>query len=254
MKHLFSTEGDAALSATMSRQPLLAFDFDGTLAPIVSRPDEARVSLAVARRLDRLGRRLPIAIITGRAVEDVRSRLAFEPRYIVGSHGAEDPTIAAPDAHASVFDGIRARLRERMGELSVAGVSVEDKRNSIALHYRLARDRSRARDAIASMVDRLEPGLKAFGGKLVLNVVAAEAPDKAHAVANLVQRAGVQHALFIGDDLNDEPVFARPEPNWLTVRVGRDYPMSQAKFYLDSSGEVATMLDRMLKALNQIAG
>ncbi|MGL4573656.1 MAG: trehalose-phosphatase [Burkholderiaceae bacterium] len=251
MKHLFSNEGDAALAALMLRQPLLAFDFDGTLAPIVSRPDDARVSLAVARRLDRLGRLLPVAIITGRAVEDVRERLGFEPRYIVGSHGAEDPATALPDAHASMFDGIRARLRERMDALHMAGVSVEDKRNSIALHYRLARDRNRALDVIRSLVERLEPGLKAFGGKLVLNVVAAEAPDKAHAVANLVQRSGTSHALFVGDDVNDEPVFARPEPTWLTVRVGRDDPTSQAKFYLDSSAEVATMLDRMLKALNQ---
>jgi trehalose 6-phosphate phosphatase len=128
---------------------------------------------------------------------------------------------------------------------------VEDKRNSIALHYRLARDRNRALDVIRSLIERLEPGLKAFGGKLVLNVVAAEAPDKAHAVASLVQRSSASHALFVGDDVNDEPVFARAEPTWLTVRVGRDDPTSQAKFYLDSSAEVATMLDRMLKALNQ---
>jgi len=58
MRHLFSAEGEAALVATMARRPLLAFDFDGTLAPIVARPDDARVPAAVERHLERLGRAL----------------------------------------------------------------------------------------------------------------------------------------------------------------------------------------------------
>ena len=248
MRHLFSPEGDAALAATMADGPLLAFDFDGTLAPIVARPDDARVPLAVARRLDRLAAMLPLAIITGRRVEDVRARLAFEPRYIIGSHGAEDPS-AACDLESSVFDPLRERLAARAAELGACGVTVEDKQHSIALHYRLARDRERAHGLISALVEKLEPGLSAFGGKLVVNVVAANAPDKARAVAALVERCEVRSAVFVGDDLNDEPVFARPEPTWLTVKVGRDYPASAAKFCIEGPGEVAAMLDRMLVLL-----
>ena len=57
MRHLFTPEGEAALAATMARRPLLAFDFDGTLAPIVARPDDARVPAAVEHRLERLAPR-----------------------------------------------------------------------------------------------------------------------------------------------------------------------------------------------------
>ncbi len=84
---------------------------------------------------------------------------------------------------------------------------------------------------------------------MVVNQVAARAPDKGHAVVSLVERCGVHGAVFVGDDINDEPVFARAEPSWLTVRVGRDDPNSRAMFVLDHYGEVATLLDRMLAVL-----
>lgn len=246
MKHLFSPEGDAALALIVAKRPLLAFDFDGTLSPIVARPGDAGVPLAVARRLGRLARLLPIAVISGRSVADVRDRLSFVPRFVVGSHGAEDPEDDAPAALPSLFDPLRARALERRAEIDAAGVTIEDKQHSLALHYRLARDRMAAQATIARLVHGLEPELAVYGGKYVLNVVAAQAPDKAQAVARLVARCGAQAALFVGGDIDDEPVFARQETNWLTVRVGRDDPATKALFWLDHGREVATMLDRIL--------
>ncbi|MBC7706661.1 MAG: trehalose-phosphatase [Rhodoferax sp.] len=249
MKHLFAPEGGAVLAATMARRPLLAFDFDGTLAPIVARPEDARVSQAVARRLDRLAAILPLAIISGRKVEDVRTRLAFAPHYIIGNHGAEDASVAAPVDRSAIFQGLRARLREYAFALDASGVTVEDKQQSFALHYRLARDRDKAFELIGQLLSGLGPELEIFGGKMVVNIVAAASPDKADAVVRLLERSGATSAVFVGDDLNDEPVFARAPASWLTVRVGRDDPASQAMFCLDNFGEVATMLDRMLAAL-----
>lgn len=249
MKHLFTAEGMAALAATMARAPLLAFDFDGTLAAIVPQPEEARITQAVAWRLQQLASQLPLAIITGRAVDDVRSRLHFEPRYIIGNHGAEDPAAAA-DAHAPMaLDLAREQLARHAGALQAAGVTVEDKRYSIALHYRLARERAQALELIRSLATGFGPAVRAFGGKLVVNLVDAQAPDKADAVATLAQRCGSACVLFVGDDVNDEPVFLRARPCWLTVKVGRDDPQSRALFLLDNPGEVAMLLDRMLATL-----
>lgn len=248
MRHLFSPEGERALNATMARRPLLAFDFDGTLAPIVARPDDVRVSGAVAHRLERLSRLLPLAIVSGRSIDDIRGRLSFQPRYVIGSHGAEDPWLPEADS-TSVLDAMRDRLADDAESLRRAGVTVEDKGQSIALHYRLARHRAEACEVVTRLATTLPPGLKAFGGKLVMNVVAADAPDKAEAVARLVGRSGAGAATFLGDDVNDEPVFARAEPTWLTVKVGRDDPSSLAMFYLDGPSEVASMLDRMLSCL-----
>jgi trehalose 6-phosphate phosphatase len=130
-------------------------------------------------------------------------------------------------------------------------VRVEDKGLSVALHYRLAADRARAQAAIDDALAALDPALERFGGKCVVNVVPAGVPDKGEAVIALQQRSGAGAVVFIGDDVNDESVFRRAGPHWLTVRIGRDDPQSSARFFLDSQAEVATLLQDMLEQLIQ---
>ena len=249
MRHLFSPEGDAALRALARRQPLFAFDFDGTLAPIVPRPDDARVSAALSRRLAQLAASHPVAVITGRAVADVLPRLGFEPGYVIGSHGAEDPAVAPRAGVVDALDAMRRQLAATRPALEVAGVQLEDKGSSLALHYRLARDRDAAQAVIAAQLERLDPRLRSFGGKCVANLVAADAPDKADALFALVERSRSDSALFAGDDVNDEAVFERAPPHWLTLRIGRDDRASQARFFLDSPAEMAQLLGRVLALL-----
>lgn len=247
LRHLFAPDGDLALRTLARGKPLLAFDFDGTLAPIVPRPDDARVPIALTRRLVRLAGRRPVAVVTGRAVADVLPRLGFEPTFVVGNHGAEDP------GHPPIGTEAMAVLRERLADtaplLREAGVMVEDKQHSVALHYRLARDRDRARAQIEAVLEGAPPELRVFGGKCVVNVVATAAPDKADAVFSLVERSGSDSALFVGDDVNDEVVFRRAPDHWLTLRVGREDLNSKARFVLDGPGEVAQLLDRLLALL-----
>jgi trehalose 6-phosphate phosphatase len=248
MRHLFDPEGTRALQDALRAQPLLAFDFDGTLAPIVERPDDARVAPALSQRLARLARVRPVAVITGRAVADVAQRLGFSPRFIVGNHGAEDPERPA-GLEDSRLDGLRAHLAAHAPELHAAGVQVEDKKLSLALHYRRAPDRRRAAACIAALLAGFDPRIRTFGGKCVVNAVAAGAPDKGDAVVSLAQRAGCDATVFVGDDVNDEAVFARAVPGWVTVRVGRDDPASLAGFFLDGHPEVERLLDAMLALL-----
>jgi len=250
MQHLFSLDGETALADALHKRPLLAFDFDGTLAPIVARPNDARLSKGVSERLATLGAHLPVAIVTGRSVDDVRGRLGFEPRYIVGNHGAEDAGErgAVPES-SGALSRLRARLHERHSALADAGVSVEDKGQSLALHYRLSRTRERALQLITEMLADRDEAVRVFGGKFVVNVVPRLAPDKADAVRALVQRSGASCAIFAGDDLNDEPVFASAPSWWLTIRVGRDNPGSKAMYFLDSPGEMAMLLGRMVSLL-----
>ena len=250
MQHLFSPEGESALARTLQHRPLLAFDFDGTLTPIVARPNDARLSKGVSARLATLATHLPVAIVTGRSIDDVRGRLGFEPRFIVGNHGAEEEgRVAAAGESSEAFSGLRLRLRERLPALSAAGVTVEDKGHSMALHYRLSRTRERALQLITELLADHDDALRVFGGKLVVNVVPSLAPDKADAVRALVLRSGVRCAIFAGDDVNDEPVFATAPADWLTIRVGRDDPRSKAQWFLDSPGEMALLLERMVSLL-----
>lgn len=252
MPHLFSPEGQARLAEVLRRRPLLAFDFDGTLAPIVPRPHDAHLSSAVSTRLRKLALQLPVAIVTGRTVADVRTRLDFEPAYIVGNHGAEedaarDDGTAPPVAPA--LDGLRAILHRRSAELASLGVTVEDKRLSLALHFRLAAQRATAREFIEELLRPVRASLHVFAGKMVVNVTPPHAPDKAHAVHTLLARSGASCAFFAGDDVNDEPVFASAPADWLTVRVGRDEAASKAHFCLAGPHEMALLLERMCALL-----
>ena len=253
MQHLFTPEGEAALAAVLQRRPVLGFDFDGTLAPIVARPDEARIPGAVAERLQALMAWRPVVVISGRAVADLRNRLGFVPHHVIGSHGAEDPAteeaVAAAAAHAAALEPLREHLRGHAAELDAAGVTVEDKRQSIALHYRRAADPARARALLHRLLDPAPGGVAVFAGKRVLNATARDAPDKARALQELVRRCGADCALFAGDDVNDEPVFAGAPADWLTLRVGRGRGDSQARFFIDGPRQMAELLERALHLL-----
>jgi trehalose 6-phosphate phosphatase len=247
LKPLLGPQGLAALAALVRAPALFAFDFDGTLAPIRPRPDDVQVSATIALRLQRLAQLRPVAIVTGRRIADVRERLGFTPAWIIGNHGAEDEgdPDAAARAHAAL-DALRERVRSRQDGLAAAGVLVEDKGQSLALHFRTAPDRAAAGALIEDVLAGFTATLHVFGGKLVYNAVAADAPDKAVAVQRLIARAGVHAAFFAGDDVNDEPVFAAARPDWVTVRIGCERRESAAAYCIAGPHEMAGVLDRIL--------
>lgn len=200
---------------------LLAFDLDGTLAPIAPRPDDAVVPDEVQHLLAVLAVRAPVAIITGRAVRDARRMLWFAPRYVVGNHGAEG--VPGDEAAAA---GYAALCRRWCNEVEKSGVRqrlpgtlVEDKTYSLALHYRLARQPDEARESLLALARTLAPLPRIVEGKRVLNLVPPAARHKGEALRALIGHAGAPRALYIGDDVTDEDVFELRLPGVRTIRV-----------------------------------
>ncbi len=250
MKHIFSADGKAALRRVIAHTPLLAFDFDGTLAPLVTNPQDAVMPLSVMRRISRLAALLPVAIITGRTVSDVSTRLGFEPRYVIGNHGAEGLEEQSRDLYRNVLDAPRALLALHQEQLREHGIQLEDKGLSIALHYRMARDRDEAAAWIRTLLAPIDAPLTLSFGKCVVNVTPAHAPDKGAALKRLVAMEGAAAAVFLGDDVNDESVFAVAERHWLTVRVGNPAMRSAAHYFLDDHAQVAVLLQDMIDLLS----
>ncbi|HLJ74980.1 MAG TPA: trehalose-phosphatase [Casimicrobiaceae bacterium] len=242
MIHALSREGIARIDAILARKPLLAFDIDGTLAPIVSQPGEARLPDAIQRCLDVLASRSDMAIITGRAAEDARSMLAFTPRYVVGNHGAEGVPAWAGRRSAFVeivrdwHDALRA-----CSPLVATGVMIEDKRYSLSLHYRQAPDWDAAYRAIRDCIERLRPTPKVIDGKAVVNLLTPDAPNKGDALRALIADSVTSAAIYVGDDDTDERVFELILPDVLTIRVERD-DASRAALFLHDQGEVLPLL------------
>jgi trehalose 6-phosphate phosphatase len=250
VRYLFSPGGEHALQALMCQSTLLAFDFDGTLAPIVALPDDAHASSAVAATMARLCALAPVAVVTGRAVEDVRPRLGFEPHYIVGNHGAEGLVGATQEWEREV-----AGWHMQIETWSLPpGVLVEDKRRSITLHYRLAADRAVAEVLLLELAQTLVPAPHIIGGKCVVNLLPPSSPDKYDAVVALMNDAKTDNVLFLGDDETDEAVFRKAPPAWMTVRVERREE-SSARYYLNHQSEVGSLIqfiERGLRAARKL--
>ncbi|MCR5882866.1 trehalose-phosphatase [Rhizobacter sp. J219] len=255
MQPLLTPEGMQALRGAMDQAVLLAFDFDGTLAPIVDDPTAARPSAEVVEVMKDLVRRHPVAIVSGRARHDVATRLGFEPRFIVGNHGADGADGGMQQWSPEVLSAVvtwQDRLTSNRSMLAHAGVAIEDKGESWTLHYRTAPDPASARHEIARFLSDLHPLLRAFDGKFCVNVVVAASPTKGDAVERIAKEAKAESVIYFGDDVTDESVYWRND-EWVTVHVGYDITFDEARFVLEQQDDVLAAL-RLLRTLSRVSG
>ncbi len=221
MIRLFSEAGLAALGTFVTAGTLYAFDLDGTLAPIVADPARIAIPKTLRERLEFLGQLAPVAVITGRSVADARRHLGFDPRYLVGNHGAEG--LPGPERREDFQRQCRA-WREQLATLlphaAEQGIVIEDKGATLSLHYRNAPDRATALESVMAAIDGLEPVPRRVSGKCVENVVPRDAPHKGEALLLVMRHAGCARTLFVGDDTTDEDVFRLRDDRILGIRVG----------------------------------
>lgn len=247
MKPLFSPAGLKVLESFSFIRALYAFDFDGTLARIVRIPSQAAMEPSVTQLLRKLSAHAPVAIISGRGLSDLRARLDFTPQFVIGSYGLEGLGRSA-DEGASAYHCCRRWL----STLGIAfdegafqpGVEIEDKRYSIAIHYRKCQSWKDAKAGILAAVSGCAPRPLAISGKAVINLLPEGGPHKGMALLELMGRNGIGSALYVGDDDTDEAVFTLPTSRILTVRIGRRQG-SAAQYYLSAQNEMVRLL-RML--------
>jgi trehalose 6-phosphate phosphatase len=241
-RDLLAPQNRDVLEQFSSSDLLLAFDFGGTLAPIVADPDAARLRPRTRELLVRLCRLYPAVIISGRSAADVRERVkGIGFLEVIGNHGLE------PWRRSEVFaKKVRAWLPVLYQRLAAhKGIVIEDKGFSIAVHYRKSREKRLAKDAIYAAAAALMP-LRVVGGRQVVNLLPDGAPHKGIALGAVRERLGCDTALYVGDDETDEDVFARDEPGrLLTVRVGQKSG-SRAAFFLEAQADIDGLLWQLL--------
>jgi trehalose 6-phosphate phosphatase len=207
---------------------LIAFDYDGTLAPIVVDPELAFMRPTTSKLLEKVAALYPTIVISGRAQEDALSRLAgIGLREVVGNHGLE-PWCGA-DHLVEMVRTWRAKLEVELAALK--GIQIEDKGLSLAIHYRQSREKKAARTAILRAISPL-PRVRVIGGKQVVNVVPVGGPHKGIALERERDRLRCDTAIYVGDDETDEDVFALDQPGrLLSIRVGAK-KASSAGYYI----------------------
>ena len=199
----------AALAAE-PRQAALFLDVDGVLAPIVERPEDARVPAQTRRELARLDRSYGlVACVTGRTSELARGIVGVDGLRYVGQHGLE----LEPDA---------AGFAERIHAFAAAArwPDLELKPLTAAFHYRRADDRDAARVTLEEIATRaLAEGFRTKWGRFVLEVVPPLDASKGSAVRALLAESGLRRGLYAGDDVTDLDGFRALDGLDLAVRV-----------------------------------
>ncbi len=243
MKRLLNVRNLEVLEQVAWSKVLLAFDFDGTLAPIVARPGAAAMRRSTFKLFKRVCELYPTAVISGRSRRDVTSRVeGAGVRYVVGNHGLE------PGADSPQTERALTEARATLGRLAAEtqGLELEDKRYSLAVHYRRSRRKRVARAAVLSAIAELSTPMRVIPGKFVLNVVLASAPNKGDALLALRERERADIAMFIGDDVTDEDVFRLDQPGrLLTVRVEASRT-SAAAYFLRDQNEMDQLLESLI--------
>ena len=249
MNFVLSVAGLNALTTLERRQSALVFDLDGTLAPLTTKRDDAEVPAATAARMRDLCRSWSIAVITGRSVVNAAARLGFEPRCLVGNHGAERRGLGGQESFRSwqrTLDPVRERLQLAAGELEERGIEVEDKCLSIALHYRASTDPVAALAAAHAIVIAAAAGVRINEGHHVVNITPLNPPDKGDALRGILEEWGLTCALVIGDDSNDEPAFLKAPSGSVTVRIGPMETPTAANFSMEFQSEIDELLQVLL--------
>jgi trehalose 6-phosphate phosphatase len=187
----------------------ILLDVDGTLAPIVDRPEDARVPDETRRELARLAERYAlVACVSGRPGREVDGLLGVPGVAIVGEHGLE----LAPEAGVWA-ERVAAFARD-------VDWPAERKPLSVSFHFRRADDQAAARAYLTRVAEAAAAeGLVPRWGRMVLEVRPPVEADKGTAVRTLVARAGVRRALYAGDDRTDVDAFRGLDGLEVGVRV-----------------------------------
>lgn len=189
VRNILARRNLPALAGFASSNVLLAFDYDGTLAPIVQTPAHARMRPETRRLLTAVARRYPCVVISGRPLDDVTQKLDRIPVWYVFGDFGHEPASEGQKPSAQVRDWAR-QLTERLP--SHRGVVIEEKKYSVTIHYRRVRDKRRALEAIDQAIGELTDARR-LGSPQAVTVMPRGGPGQGRSVAECTTVVRLRH-------------------------------------------------------------
>ncbi|MDD5005391.1 MAG: trehalose-phosphatase [Candidatus Omnitrophica bacterium] len=259
MKNLFR-HWDNLEKELSNKYIMLFLDYDGTLTPIVSTPEKAFISREVKELLIGLSKspKCKLAIISGRALKDIKNIIGLKNIIYSGNHGLEiegpkikfEPLVSPK--YRMILRHIKNNLQQKISY--IRGAFVEDKGFSLSLHYRLV-DKKQIPQIKTIFHETVISYLvcnkiKIKPGKMVLEIRPPIKWDKGRVVLWLLTRQifaaqkGMVFPIYIGDDATDEDAFKALKNKGLTIFVGKPKE-SYAQYYLKNPKEVVGFLRRI---------
>jgi trehalose-phosphatase len=237
----------------------LLMDYDGTLTPIVAKPELAVLSSGMRDLLEKLSKKFIVGIISGRSLADVKNLVRVSGIYYAGNHGFEisGPKLKLKNPEA---EKIRPLIQELCKKLEkevkdINGALVENKGLTFSLHYRLVskEDFIKLKRIFRAQVRHYisEGKIKVTEGKKVFEIRPNIEWDKGKAVKWLISTLRMADALpiYIGDDKTDEDAFLELKNRGITILVSekQEKEESNAKYFLNDVGEVKKFLKKLVE-------
>jgi len=252
---------DEIIERAEGKQLALFLDYDGTLTPIVSRPEQAMLSDSMRKAVKQLSDEVLVGVISGRALDDVRRHVDLPGLAYAGDHGFVmiDPQGKPLDfepAKEFLADVEQAAEELRQALASIAGGVVERKDFSLAVHYRNVAedDMARLRKAVEKVQAR-HPRLRFSGGKKIYDVKPAMDWDKGRALKRILGALKLEGdktlPVYIGDDTTDEDAFRAIKGRGVAILVAENPGETEADYMLLDPAEVEHFLGRLLDMLRE---
>ena len=236
--------------------PVMFLDYDGTLTPIVARPELALLDEAVRHTLAALAKRCPVAVVSGRDRSDVQRLVDIDGLIYAGSHGFDISGPGLQTEHGAAYlpdlDDAEAELRQSLAH--IRGALLERKTYSLAVHVRgLAPDAALAAEAVVDSALSRHTRLRKGTGKMVFELLPRLDWHKGKAVLHILEVLRLPAAdvlpIYIGDDRTDEDAFAALASRGIGILVAESPRPTAAYYTLRDPDEVHRFLRRLVDAV-----
>jgi len=239
------------------KKPVIFLDYDGTLTPIVERPELAVISEDMRQTVKQLAEKYTVAIVSGRMREDVQNLLGIENIFYAGSHGFD---IAGPgfsmvqheaEKTIHIVDKVIVHLKKELG--TIDGVIIEEKKFSVAVHYRLVDEKHLPQIIrVVEEVVKSEHSLRLMNGKKVFEILPNIEWDKGKAIRWIMSALKItwlkSSVIYIGDDVTDENAFRFIRTRGTGILVDESTRPSAADFQVSIPDEVKTLFEKIISS------
>lgn len=246
---------DEVKKRVFNKDIFMFFDYDGTLTPIVEAPYKAVISDEMRSLIIKLKEHIPVAVISGRALKDIKSRVGIEDIIYAGNHGAEiwdgRKTIISQESEESrhLLEEVLEKLKKETSYIK--GVLIEDKGITASLHFRNVNVRQVG--DIFRIIEKLSKeyveNYRFITGKKVFEIRPVNIWNKGDAVLWIVENMGKHRfPVYIGDDTTDEDAYSILKNRGLSISIGGS---ANADYYIQNQGEVKDFITILYEWLSK---
>ena len=234
-----------------TKNTLFLFDFDGTLSPIITDRNEAKMGASTYSLFQKLSELAITGVLTGRCISDVKHRIPQNIRYLIGEHGLES---GFEYIDKNILDLIQKQISDLNAILidsmkPIKGIEIEKKKYSLTVHYRNSNYQHFSLEDILNNPSILN-NFEVKKGDKVFNIFSKNSPNKGTSVVHLFHEFQFDKIFYIGDDLTDEDVFQLKDERLVSIKIGNP-KNTKARYNIPLQKEIDKYLEILIDIVSK---